>query len=131
MVDFDIICSDSSLALNCNIPNGGDIFDVSGNILRESIRTQVFCPTLNADGEEGIYGRSLRDADELRPGQMAIYPTAFDKGQCQVTSTFIHELGHIATGATHDDATIMGDTSDWLYTLSDQALTNCEAQIRP
>lgn len=129
MINLDVICSDSSRALDCSIPNGGDVFDVGDDILRESIRTQVFCPSLNADGEEGVYGRSLRDADELRPGQMAIYPTAFEEGTCQVAATYIHELGHIATGAIHDDSTIAVVTSDWIYILGYQALANCEAQI--
>lgn len=110
---FSLVC-DSNIDPKCGL-TAEEVFDVSEKMLMESMRTQYFCPAVDANETDGTrYGLTLRFADQERPGQMAIYPATFDEGGCELASTYVHELGHIATGVKHSDLGELDEQPDWI-----------------
>ena len=112
---FNGMCAKSNGS--CDLTSD-EIDDVTMRILHGFVRTQVFCPSADEDTQDAYstLGITLRNADEERAGQIAIYPVAFDKGTCVVAGNYIHELMHVATSTKHGDTT---DREDWIYLFGD------------
>lgn len=108
------ICEQDDNVHDCNL-TFDQVDEINDKMLRQFVDTQVFCPTVNGDDDFDTFGLMIRKADEIRPGQISLYPLAFDSGECQIASTFMHELAHVATGAKHNP----GDKDDWVYLLGD------------
>ena len=120
--DFTEACL-TTKSYMCDIKDD-KVTNMSWEILHELDRTEIYCPMRNGDAENGVLGMTLRDADEERPGQMAIFPGSFDNGTCETAGTFLHELAHIATSQEHDPSN--PDQNDWVYLLGDSAKAICE-----
>lgn len=113
MIQFARNCGTHE-SYNCDLTTD-EIVEIYGQLIHEFYRTQFFCPTINGDEDDDTAGSTVRYASDDRPGQMAIYPLAFDIGKCEIAMTFAHELGHIATGTRHEYGDL--ERNDWIYLL--------------